>query len=82
LRIIPGASRFLVSPNNISRSSAVVSILLINPGGPVRSLVSMSGVFPTGLGKVIGGGVGSVMPGGNDFYYVLGRKLIEAIEWV
>jgi hypothetical protein len=26
--------------------------------------------------------VGGVMPGGNDFYFVLGRKLIEAIEWV
>jgi hypothetical protein len=58
LRIIPGASRFLVLSNNISRSSAVGSILLINPGGPVRSPVSMSGVFRTGLGKVIGRGSG------------------------
>jgi hypothetical protein len=48
LSIIPGASSFLVLPNNISRSSAVGAIL--NPGGLVRLPVSMSGVFLTGLG--------------------------------
>lgn len=35
LRIIPGANSFLVIPNNISRSSAIGSIL--HPGGPARS---------------------------------------------
>jgi hypothetical protein len=79
LRIIPGASSFLVLPNNISRSSAVGAIL--NPGGPARSPVSlspvsMSAAFPTGLGmsgmgKGIGGEAGSVTPGGNDFDFVL-----------
>jgi hypothetical protein len=61
---------FLVVPNNISRSSAVSAIL--NAGWPARSLVLMSGVFPTGLGmsgmgKGIGGEAGSVTPGENDF---------------
>lgn len=35
LRIIPGKNSFLVLPNNVSRSSAVGSILA--PGGPVHS---------------------------------------------
>jgi hypothetical protein len=46
--------------------------------------VSISGVFPTGLGKVIGGEVWSVMPGGNDFYFVLvvsgGEMLLKQLN--
>ena len=38
LRIIPGKNSFLVLPNNVSRSSAVGSILA--PGGPVNSPVT------------------------------------------
>lgn len=38
LRIIPGSTSFLILPNNVSRSSAVGSILA--PGGPARSPIS------------------------------------------
>ncbi|KDQ50611.1 glycosyltransferase family 20 protein [Jaapia argillacea MUCL 33604] len=38
LRIIPGANSFLILPNNISRSTAVGSIL--HPGGPAHSGVA------------------------------------------
>jgi trehalose 6-phosphate synthase/phosphatase len=40
LRIIPGQNSFLVLPNNVSRSSAVGSILA--PGGPVTSPIVAS----------------------------------------
>lgn len=40
LRIIPGKSSFLILPSNISRSSAVGSIL--SPGGPGNSTLNLS----------------------------------------
>jgi trehalose 6-phosphate synthase complex regulatory subunit len=57
LRIIPGASSFWCC-HIISRDPADA---ILNPGGPVRSPVSMSRVFPTrmrmsGIGKGIGVG--------------------------
>ena len=40
MRIIPGKNSFLVLPSNISRSSAVGSIL--SPGGPANSTLNLS----------------------------------------
>lgn len=54
LRIIPGATSFLVLPNNISRSTAVGAIL--HPGGPAQS--PRSGLSASWSGMMSGRGGG------------------------
>jgi hypothetical protein len=77
LRIIPGVSSCLVLPNDISWSSVVGAIS--NPGGPARSLVSMSRVFSTGLGMSgMGKGIGGerVLEGKQGVLCLVGMILI------